>query len=124
MRLRIVLLGCALFGAVVLAACDQKSGDAPPVPPQSAPAAERTTAATTAPRVFDRAAMQADVARILADDYRLGEVTDVVCPEGQVVGSGREFSCEATVDGLAHQVPIRVRGSQGEYEVGMPPDAG
>lgn len=71
-------------------------------------------------RVFDAAAVEAGVQRILTTDYGVEGEVAVDCPEGIEVTEGATFTCTATVDGNALSVPIRVTSPDGEYEVGRP----
>ena len=66
---------------------------------------------------FDQQALQAGVTQILTQDYGLG-ATGVTCPEGQEVAAGTTFTCSATVDGEAVEVPVTVLDDQGTYQVG------
>jgi hypothetical protein len=71
-------------------------------------------------RVFDAAAMERDVARVLVEDHGIGGVTAVGC-SGQVrVVADTRFECTATIDGAAVAVPMRVVDDDGGYEVGRP----
>ncbi|OZM72947.1 hypothetical protein CFN78_11875 [Amycolatopsis antarctica] len=125
MRVRILLPGAVLAGVALFAGCDRPPAEPAPAPPSGA-GAERTTAtgASTDPPVFDRDRMEADVERILREVYTVGEVGEVSCPADQIADETREFDCAATVDGQQRQVPIRVRGGNGEYEVGRPAEPG
>ena len=71
-------------------------------------------------RVFDPAAVQAGVARILTDDYGVAGVADVRCPADVRVVTGGTFSCDATIDGDPVEVPVRITDDDGGYEVGRP----
>jgi hypothetical protein len=71
-------------------------------------------------RVFDAAAVQTGVARVLTDDYGTEGVADVRCPAGIEVSAGATFTCDATIDGDPVTVPIRVTDDDGRYEVGRP----
>ena len=66
-------------------------------------------------RVFDAAAVQTGVAKILTDDYATDGVADVRCPQNVQVSAGATFSCDATIDGDPVQVPEhRMSASQTE----------
>jgi hypothetical protein len=71
-------------------------------------------------RVFDAAAVQAGVAKILTDDYATDGVADVRCPQNVQVVAGATFSCDATIDGDPVSVPITVTDDRGGYQVGRP----
>jgi hypothetical protein len=71
-------------------------------------------------RVFDTAALQDGVQRVLTQDYRLANVAGVRCTEGIRVEQGATFQCDATVDGAPVKVPVTITGSDGAYEVGRP----
>lgn len=71
-------------------------------------------------RVFDTAAVQNGVAKILADDYGAEGVVDVRCPENVGVTAGATLTCDATIDGDPVKVPVRVTNGAGRYEVGRP----
>ncbi|MFD2395845.1 DUF4333 domain-containing protein [Prauserella oleivorans] len=72
------------------------------------------------PRVFDARTMQASVARILTQSYRVEGVEAVSCPPRQPVEAGLTFDCTAVIAGEAQRVPITVLGRNDEYEVGYP----
>jgi Domain of unknown function (DUF4333) len=71
-------------------------------------------------RVFDPAAVQTGVAKILTDDYGAEGVADVRCPGGVGVTAGATFTCDATIDGDPVKIPVRVTDGSGRYEVGRP----
>ncbi|MCP2257338.1 protein of unknown function (DUF4333) [Streptoalloteichus tenebrarius] len=71
-------------------------------------------------RVFDHAAVQDGVKKILTSDYKLAKVEGVTCPADQPVKTGETFDCQVKVDGKSKKVPITVRSDNGEYEVGLP----
>jgi len=71
-------------------------------------------------RVFDAAAVQTGVAKILTDDYGAEGVADVRCPGNVGVVAGAAFSCDATIDGDPVKVPVKVTDGGGRYEVGRP----
>jgi hypothetical protein len=70
-------------------------------------------------RVFDAAALQEGVQRVLTQDYEL-DVSSVTCGEGVRVEVGATFECQATIDGEQVTVPITVTSEDGGYEVGRP----
>jgi hypothetical protein len=70
-------------------------------------------------KVFDAAAVQTGVQRILTDDYGL-KAASVTCPANITVTDGATFTCDATVGGDKVTVPIRVTSADGNYEVGRP----
>ena len=71
-------------------------------------------------RVFDAAAVQTGVTKILTDDYATDGVADVRCPQNVQVTAGATFSCDATIDGDPVTVPITVTDDRGGYQVGRP----
>jgi hypothetical protein len=71
-------------------------------------------------RVLDASAVQAGVAKILADSYHTDGVGDVHCPDGVQVTPGATFTCEATIDGDPVKIPVRVIDGRGGYQVGRP----
>jgi hypothetical protein len=71
-------------------------------------------------RVFDPAAVQTGVTKILTGDYGVDGVADVHCPQGVQVTAGATFTCDASIDGDPVKVPIRVTDGKGGYEVGRP----
>jgi Domain of unknown function (DUF4333) len=70
-------------------------------------------------KVFDSAAVQTGVQKVLTDSYGLN-VSSVTCGKGIQVAQGASFTCDATVDGASVTVPIRVTSKDGNYEVGRP----
>jgi hypothetical protein len=64
--------------------------------------------------------MQADVAKVLTDTYKLKDVGTVVCPANQVVKDGTAFTCTVPIAGKEKKVPITVTGSDGQYRVDAP----
>ena len=71
-------------------------------------------------KVFDTAALQTGVTKILTQDYGLTNVTGVNCGQNIKVTQGATFTCSANVDGKPVNVPVRVTSSAGDYEVGRP----
>ncbi|MCY7343194.1 MAG: DUF4333 domain-containing protein [Pseudonocardia sp.] len=71
-------------------------------------------------RVFDAAAVQDGVRRVLTDDYRIDGVASVTCGDAIQVTSGKSFDCQATIDGEQVPVPVRITTDSGNYEVGRP----
>jgi hypothetical protein len=70
-------------------------------------------------KVFDQAALQDGVQRILTQNYNL-DVSAVQCDQGIHVQKGTGFECQATVDGAPVKVPITITSPDGAYEVGRP----
>jgi hypothetical protein len=73
--------------------------------------------------VFDQAALQSGVQRVLTDDYRYAGVGEVRCgTAGEVleVRTGAQFTCSATIDGAPATIPVRVTSDTGDYEVSRP----
>lgn len=71
-------------------------------------------------RVFDTAAVQSSVQRVLSNDYGIADVSAVSCDSGVKVDNGKSFECRATVAGEQVVVPIRITSNSGNYEVGRP----
>jgi hypothetical protein len=75
------------------------------------------------PTVFDQAALQDGVRRVLLEGYRYARVEDVACGapgERIAVRVDAAFTCTATVDGAPVTVPVRVTTADGTYEVDRP----
>ncbi|WP_134668497.1 MULTISPECIES: DUF4333 domain-containing protein [unclassified Amycolatopsis] len=71
-------------------------------------------------QVFNNNQMQTDVAKLLTDTYKIQGVSGVTCPAEQKVEDGAKFECTATINGKPQQVPITVKGNDGNYEVSPP----
>lgn len=74
-------------------------------------------------RVFDQAAVQDGVKRILVDEYNAdsAKIEAVSCPEGEPVTKDHRFTCTLKYDGQEFSVDITVREeSNGQYEVANP----
>jgi hypothetical protein len=75
--------------------------------------------------VFDQAALQSGVQRVLTDDYGYPAVGEVVCgdpAQGPIaVREGDTFTCATTIDGVPATVPVRITSGAGDYEVSRPP---
>ena len=69
--------------------------------------------------VLDAGAVERGVTGVVTGDFHRG-VTDVRCPGDQRTRPGVTFTCTATVDGRAQQVPVTVTDAGGTYEVGQP----
>jgi hypothetical protein len=70
-------------------------------------------------KVFDQAAVQTGVQKILTDSYGLN-ASAVTCPKDQKVANGATFECTATIDGAQKKVSIKVTSDTGDYQVGRP----
>jgi uncharacterized protein DUF4333 len=70
-------------------------------------------------RVFDSAAVQQGVQKVLTDNYGLA-VSSVTCGQNIKVDNGATFQCDATIDGEQKKVPITVTSAGGDYQVGRP----
>ena len=57
-------------------------------------------------KVFDSAALQTGVTKILTQDYGLANVTGVNCGQNIKVTQGATFTCSANVDGKPVTVPV------------------
>jgi hypothetical protein len=71
-------------------------------------------------KVFDQVAVQNGVRSILIDDYRIQNVAEVVCPAGQRVLPGRDFTCVTRINNSPAQVRVVIRDSSGRYQVSRP----
>lgn len=69
--------------------------------------------------VFDQAAVEDGVQRILSDEYSQS-AEDVQCPADQPVEVDSTFTCTATIDGDERSVTVTVRTDDGQYEVSQP----
>lgn len=119
--------------ALLLAGCDLIQGKEPAqtVPPSpsfsaSVPVSSAPTIPTTtttyqpAPKVFDHAAVQDAVHKVLTEYHQVKDLGVVVCPRKVLVEKGKKFNCTATIDGEKKKVPITVTTDEGKYEVGAP----
>ncbi|MHA6800339.1 DUF4333 domain-containing protein [Bounagaea algeriensis] len=70
--------------------------------------------------VFDATGVQKGIAQTLRDSYRIGDVEQVRCPDGQRVAAGSRFDCRVRIGGEARVVTISVKNERGVYEVGHP----
>jgi hypothetical protein len=71
-------------------------------------------------RVFDSAAVEQGVARVLTQDFGISGVGEVSCGEAIPVKADSSFDCDATIDGQKVRVPVHVTSNEGNYEVGRP----
>jgi len=71
-------------------------------------------------KVFDQAAVQEGVKKILTEKYEEQNVDGVSCPADQEVKKDAKFTCEVKVDGKNMTVTITPRDDAGEYEVSQP----
>lgn len=70
-------------------------------------------------KVFDSAAVQQGVQKVLTDNYGLA-VSAVTCGKDIKVANGATFQCDATIDGEQKKVPVTVTSATGDYQVGRP----
>ncbi|GAA1193191.1 DUF4333 domain-containing protein [Prauserella alba] len=130
-----VLAGIVCLGW--LTACNQPLGDEEPAPGTGA-AAETTSASTTAGtddgatgsspvpsptetvRFFDVERMNADVRRVVTEDYGLERVREVSCPRNEPVEVGASFTCYVELPGGERTVSITVETEKGRYRIGVP----
>lgn len=111
-------IGC--LAAVLVAGCDGAGDDQPaPVSP-SIVSASSGSSLSPVPRIFDEAALEDGVRRVLVQSYALTDVGTVRCPSGQAVLTGISFDCEVEMGGVAKSVTLTVRGPDGTYEVSPP----
>ncbi|WP_170154956.1 MULTISPECIES: DUF4333 domain-containing protein [Lentzea] len=71
-------------------------------------------------RVFQPDAVARGVVQVLKEEYKISDIGDATCPDGQVVEPGNSFSCMVQVSGKWRSVKIVVKSVDGEYEVGQP----
>lgn len=71
-------------------------------------------------KTFDNNAVQRGVETILTRDYGIEKVSNVSCPAGQEVKSGKTFDCSVSVDNQQRTVTITVKTDSGDYEVSQP----
>lgn len=74
--------------------------------------------------VFDQAALQSGVQRVLVEDYGYPTVGEVTCgdpAQGPIrVTAGASFTCSTTIDGAPAVVPVTITSGGGDYEVSRP----
>ncbi|MEV8613884.1 DUF4333 domain-containing protein [Amycolatopsis sp. NPDC051373] len=126
----VLVLGLCGLGMLLATGCSTKADPVTSVktvtvtPSATTPAetsAGATPASATGPgRVFDAKAMDAAVAKILADTYKLDGVGEVRCPDRQAVTDGSTFQCVVDLAGEEKHVPITVTGTAGDYRVDAP----
>lgn len=126
---RTVLVVVGPVCLALLAGCGSSGGGTPPetqtvtvttpdIDSASAAASEPPTSATPQAKVFDEAAVQDTVKRILTDDYKVAGVKDVTCPAKQEVRDASTFDCAVSVGDAVKKVTITVTGTDGAYRVG------
>jgi len=128
--MRTVAAGLGCLGVALLAGCGSDAGS-PVVPEttqtvtytQSSPGRPGESAASptsTGPRakIFDQAAVQDSVKRILTTDYKVEGITTVTCPAKQEVKEGSTFDCAVALADVVKKVTITVTSDEGDYEVG------
>lgn len=81
---------------------------------------ESLASSTPQAKVFDEAAVQDSVKRILTDDYKVEGIKDVTCPPKQEVKEGGTFDCAVSVGDSVKKVTITVTSAEGAYKVGAP----
>lgn len=131
-----VLTGLACLG--LLTACDHSAGDEQAGPqPGAATASSTKPAASATPtdqapaagsspvpsptetvRFFDTERMNADVRRVMTEDYGVRGVRAVSCPRNEPVEAGASFVCRVELPGGGREVTITVESEQGRYRVG------
>jgi hypothetical protein len=129
---RAVLLVVGPVCLALLAGCGSSGGSTPPeirtvtvTTPDigsaaDAPSESPTTSTTPQEKVFDQAAVQDTVKRILTEDYKVDGVKDVTCPAKQEVKDASTFDCAVSVGDAVKKVTITVTGTDGAYRVGSP----
>ncbi|MBP2472688.1 hypothetical protein JOF53_001560 [Crossiella equi] len=71
-------------------------------------------------KVFDEAAVQDGVKKILTERYNVQKIEGVTCPGGQAVTQGSTFECKVKIDGKEKAVTITVKNADAVYEVSLP----
>jgi hypothetical protein len=71
-------------------------------------------------KVFDTAAVQTGVQKVLTDNYAIQGVTGVTCGQNIAVVVGTSFTCDATIDGQTVKVQAKITSASGNYEVERP----
>ncbi|MQA63891.1 MAG: DUF4333 domain-containing protein [Actinophytocola sp.] len=79
-----------------------------------------TTVSTPLPQVFDHAAVQDAVYKLLTETYGLEDVGVVICPPDKPVEADTKFRCTARIDGDEKKVVITVTSDKGDYTVSYP----
>lgn len=79
-----------------------------------------TTISTPLPQVFDHAAVQDSVYKLLTETYGLEGVGVVICPPDKPVEEDTKFRCTARIDGDKKKVVITVTSDKGDYTVSYP----
>lgn len=75
--------------------------------------------APSAPRkVFSADAVERGAVQILKDEYKISDVSEAMCPEGQLAVLGTSFICIVSIGGTDKSVKITVKSEDGEFEVG------
>jgi hypothetical protein len=70
-------------------------------------------------KVLDTSSVQNGVKRILQDDYKIS-VSTVTCPSNMDVKVGNTYSCQVTISGQTKNVQIKIKTTDGQYEVAQP----
>jgi hypothetical protein len=128
--MRTVAAGLGCLGAALLSGCGSDAGS--PVVPATTqtvtytqssaagPSEPALSATSTGPRakIFDQAAVQDSVTRILTTDYKVEGVKTVTCPAKQEVKEAATFDCAVAIGDAVKKVTITVTSDEGDYEVG------
>jgi hypothetical protein len=127
--MRTVAAGLGCLGVVVLSGCGSNAGS-PVVPattqtvtftpsPATRPGEPTASATSTAPRakIFDQAAVQDSIKRILTTDYKVEGVKTVTCPAKQEVKEAGTFDCAVALADVVKKVTVTVTSDEGDYEV-------
>lgn len=125
-------LAASGLAAALLAGCGPPAEPSPRTTTTTPPAttadqgtASESTTPTTAiptplPQVFDHAAVQDAVYKLLTETYGLEDVGVVICPPDQPVEADTKFGCTARIDGDEKKVVITVTSDKGDYTVSYP----
>lgn len=113
MRSRHVALSICLALGAVSGACSS------PIPGKALPAPQPAAVPSSRP-VFRSDAVKRGVTQILKEEYKISDVGEVTCPDGQFAEPQAFFFCTVEVGGKVKSVKIVVKTVDGEYEVGQP----
>lgn len=66
---------------------------------------------------FSDGAVEAGVVKILRDHYGITNIGTARCPAGELIETGKEFTCQVEIDGSQRTVRITVKDATGTCEV-------
>jgi hypothetical protein len=128
--MRTVVAGLGCLCAALLSGCGNDAGS--PVVPATTQTVTITPASPTRPtesgpsttstgvraKIFDQAAVQDSVTRILTEDYKVEGIKTVTCPANQEVKEGSTFDCAVALADVVKKVTLTVTSDEGDYQVG------